>query len=54
MAHHFIFAEKDTTLIRGNDIEGTGSAKNLGADEILEVGKNFQENSNKFEFFCLA
>ena len=48
MAHHFIFAEKDTTLIRGNDIEGTGSAKNLGADEILEVGKNFQENSNAF------
>ena len=48
MAHHFIFAEKDTTLIRGNDIAGTGSAKNLGKDEILEVGKNFQENSTAF------
>ena len=48
MAHHFIFADKDTTLIRGNDIEGTGSAKNLGKDEILEVGKNFQENSTAF------
>ena len=48
MAHHFIFSDKDTTLIRGNDIEGTGSAKNLGKDEILEVGKNFQENSTAF------
>ena len=48
MAHHFIFADKDTTLVRSNDIEGTGSKKNLGKDEILEVGKNFQENSTAF------
>ena len=48
MAHHFIFANKDTTLVRSNDIEGTGSEKNLGRDEILEVGKNFQENSTAF------
>ena len=47
MAHHFIFANKDTTLVRSNDIEGTGSEKNLGRDEILEVGKNFQENSTR-------
>lgn len=48
MAHHFLFSDKDTTLIRSNDMEGTGSSKNLGKDEILEVGKNYQENSTAF------
>lgn len=46
MAHHFTFAEKDTTVSRGTVADSTGSMRNKGADEILEVGKEFQTNSN--------
>ena len=46
MAHHFTFAEKDTTVSRGTVSDSTGSMRNKGADEILEVGKEFQTNSN--------
>ena len=49
MAHYFVFADKDTTLMRGNDITGTDSLKNMGRDAILEVGKTFQVNSTALE-----
>ena len=46
MAHYFVFADKDATLERGADVEGTASAKNTGMDEILEIGKVFKTDSN--------
>jgi len=54
MAHYYVFADKDTTLLRGNDVDGTGSLKNQGYDEILEVGKTFKENSTEFNSVCRA
>ena len=39
MAHYFEFVDKDATITRGQEADSTGSAKNMGADEILEVGK---------------
>lgn len=54
MAHYYIFADKDATLLRNNDIDSTGSLKNQGKDEILEVGKTFKENSTQFNSICRA
>ena len=46
MAHYFEFVEKDATITRGQEADSTGSAKNMGADEILEIGKEFLQDSN--------
>ena len=46
MAHYFEFVDKDATITRGQEADSTGSAKNMGADEILEVGKEFVADSN--------
>lgn len=54
MAHYYVFADKDATLLRGDDIDGTGSLKNQGFDEILQVGKTFKENSTQFNQICRA
>jgi len=45
MAHHIVYADKDTFISRGADVEGSGSRKNFGMDEIIEVGKTFQFDS---------
>tara|TARA_B100000686_G_C16801766_1_gene986568 strand:- start:3326 stop:4441 length:1116 start_codon:yes stop_codon:yes gene_type:complete len=45
MAHYFVKADKDATLIRGAAVNGTSSQYNLGGDEIIEVGKAFQVDS---------
>ncbi len=54
MAHYYIFADKDATLLRANDITGTDSLKNQGKDEILEVGKTFKDDSTQFKSICRA
>ncbi len=54
MAHYYIFADKDATLLRGSDIDGTGSLKNQGYDELLEVGKTFKSDSTQFNSVCRA
>jgi hypothetical protein len=46
MAHYFVNADKDATILRGADIESTSSVRNTGLDEILEVGKKFQVDSS--------
>lgn len=45
MAHFFVNADKDATLLVGQDVFGSGSYKNTGLDEILEVGKQFASGS---------
>jgi len=46
MAHYFTFVDKDATITRGQEADSTGSTRNMGADEILEVGKEFVADSN--------
>ncbi len=48
MAHYFVYADKDATLIRGAREVATGSSKNTGMDEILEVGKKFESGTTSF------
>ena len=48
MAHYFEYADKDATLIRGAREVATGSQKNTGMDEILEVGKKFESGTTSF------
>ena len=50
MAHYFVSTEKDAMISRGQNLTGTGSLKNHGADEIIEIGKSFQKASTKFAF----
>ena len=52
MAHYFVSTEKDAMISRGQNLTGTGSLKNHGADEIIEVGKSFQKASTKFAFIA--
>jgi hypothetical protein len=48
MAHYFEYADKDATILRGATEVATGSWKNTGMDEILEVGKNFTSGTTSF------
>tara|TARA_A100001391_G_C5081036_1_gene280024 strand:+ start:2296 stop:3423 length:1128 start_codon:yes stop_codon:yes gene_type:complete len=45
MAHHYVYADKDATILRGANQSGTSSLQNFGLDEVLEVGKTFQVDS---------